>query len=154
MLARITFAVFVTLLGLDLGAGLYETRVVVPHWEAAFVAGAAGTEAAFQIGREAGVRWWIGITPTLGLVALLALATAYRSAAPNRAWRLAASGLELVIVVTTLTYFAPTIVRLLDPARTVPGPQAAVELHTWMALNWGRAAATAAAWGASLRALS
>ena len=33
MLARILFAVFVALLGLDLGAGLYETRVLVPRWE-------------------------------------------------------------------------------------------------------------------------
>jgi hypothetical protein len=31
-MARITLWLFVIALGLDLGAGLYETRIVVPLW--------------------------------------------------------------------------------------------------------------------------
>lgn len=154
MLARILFAVFVALLGLDLGAGLYETRVLVPRWESSLEAGAAPTDPVLMLSRDAGMRWWRGVTPAVGLFALLALVTNLMTPGTGRVWRVGAAGLELAVVVTTMTYFAPNIIRLLDPGRTLPGVEAAAQLRTWSAFNWVRVVATGGAWLASLRALS
>jgi hypothetical protein len=138
MLAPIVFALFIVLLGLDLGAGLYETRVLVPRWEAAPAANVAPTDPVFAIARDAGMLWWRVVTPATGLCALLALVATLMTPGADRIWRAASSGLEVLVVLTTLTHFAPNIIRLLDPARTMPGPEAAARLRTWMAFNWAR----------------
>ena len=154
MLARIVFAVFVVLLGLDLGAGLYETRVLVPRWESRLASGAPAADPVLMISRDAGQKWWMGVTPSVGLFALLALITSLLTSDASRGWRIGAAALELAVVVTTITYFAPNIVRLLEPGRTLPGAEAAAQLRTWAGFNWVRVVATSAAWLTALRALS
>ena len=73
---------------------------------------------------------------SVGLCALLALVTTLMTPGADRIWRAASSGLEVLVVLTTFTYFAPNIIRLLDPARTRPAAEAAALLRTWMGFNW------------------
>ncbi|MGH7581650.1 MAG: hypothetical protein ACREL5_00320 [Gemmatimonadales bacterium] len=150
MYARITLMLFVALLGIDLGAGVYEMRVVLPQVVSRVEAGQPGMMVA-----DAGKRFWIVVTPALALVTILALIGTWSAPESQRAWRLLATVGQLVILGSTFLYFIPTIRQIVVPSMTpYPADVARVKIHQWMALNTWRALATAGTLAAGLIAMA
>jgi hypothetical protein len=151
--ADITLWLFIILMGLNLGAGLYETRVVMPLW----VAGVTGAEpdrlAYFRVERDAGQRWWIVTTPALAIATLLALGFGWNTSSPRFSWLLFAVFVEIALLVLTFAYFVPVIRKLLAPTPVFAADVAAAKTRSWVALNGVRGVAMLAAWLSALRAV-
>jgi hypothetical protein len=135
---------FIINLGMVLGAGLYESRIVVPIWAA------APPQSLKQ--PETGLRFWVWITTgPLTLLIVANLAAALLSAGPRRGWWLAAALIVAAERAATFSYFVPTMLRL---QRGEWSPAAAATLARWSAINYLRHATILAGLLAALRALS
>ncbi|HEY8490026.1 MAG TPA: hypothetical protein VIO14_03440, partial [Dehalococcoidia bacterium] len=111
------------------------------HWDAA---------AARQ--DDTGRRFWAFVTTgPLTLLTTANLAAAWRARGPARAWWLGAAGAALVDRALTLSYFIPTMVRLM---RTEDSPQSVAAAVRWSNLNYVRHVAVLSALVAALRAFS
>jgi len=114
--SQIILWLFVVAVGLEIGAGMYEMILVVPLW----ANGAPESVVAFyqqnvanpQFALNAGPRFWMFMTPTVGLLAIATLLTSFKTAARHRKWRIAGSALIIFIVAATFAWFVPNIMRL------------------------------------------
>jgi hypothetical protein len=70
-IASVTLWLFVLGTALVLGAGLYETLVVVPFWSDGAPASLSETNSLLQVQVRAGHAFWQYYTPALGAVALI-----------------------------------------------------------------------------------
>lgn len=153
-IASITLWVFVIGTALILGAALYEELVVVPFWSADAPASLAEGNPLLQVHIRAGHVFWQNFTPALGLIAVVALVTGFGTSPRHLAWRLAATGLLLVVSVATLVYFRPVLIGMIVNHGAGLTPEAlAAEAHRWVALDWVRIIAVAASLAMGIRAL-
>src|SRR5689334_17907533 len=155
---RISLWLFIVLLSIQLGAGLYETLVVVPLWSASPPQSVWGWNALRnahpQFAIDSGRRFWIFITPTVGLLSLAALLTGWRAPWEHRKWLLAATLTAFMMVVITFLYFVPSLIELMKARpNDVNAGQIAGKARLWVMLNWVRVLALIAAWLCGLRAL-
>ena len=137
---------FIISLGIAFGAGLYESRVVVPMWTSDPPASLASP--------DSGHRFWAFVTTgPLTLLTVANLVAALRTQGPARAWWLTAAIVTLVERAATFGYFIPTIIRL---QRTPTLTQTAVRtaLARWVRLNYVRNTLTLVAWIAALKVLA
>ncbi len=155
VLARATLWLFVILLGIDIGAGTYEARNVVPLWASGAPASLQADNPYTRVATDAGLNWWRYLTPTLAVVTLAALLLSGAAPAAGRTWRMAATALELLVIATTVTYFIPGIMLMLvrHGDGQPPGVLAA-KASLWASVNWVRVVVSLAAWVAGLRALT
>jgi hypothetical protein len=134
----------VVLLGISVGAGLYEARVMLPIWAATPPENWVNT----------GTRFWVFVsTGPLTLTVLASLWFAWRSPRPVRPWWVAALAVATVERIATFGYFIPTLAPLMGQ----PSADAAVvdaTLETWSLLNHGRHLLSISAWLLALKALS
>lgn len=130
-------------IGLALGAGLYESTIMIPIW--------AATPPDTWI--ETGTRFWVFVTTIpLTLLTLASLVAAWMSpAGPQRTWWLTAAAIIVVERITTFGYFIPTMVQLMG---SEPGPELSGRLGLWAAVDYGRHALSALGLLAALKALS
>jgi hypothetical protein len=154
-ISKILLWLFVINLGIALGAGLYEHRIVVPRW-IDWVGSTDGlmrhwnAEAARR--DNTGVRFWVFVTTVpLTLLTLANLIAAWRAPGATRSWWLGAAAAALVDRVITFAYFIPTMVRLMDVPST---PASVAAAARWAQLNYVRHAIVLAALLAALRAFS
>ena len=103
---------FVIALGLDIGAGIYEARIVVPLWSAGVPETLAAGNPYGRVAIDAGIRFWSIMTSLVAILALVTLVSSFRTPAPLRTWQIVASVAELAAVAMTLLYFRPVLVRL------------------------------------------
>jgi hypothetical protein len=95
------------------------------------------------------------VTPVLGIVALAAFLTSFGLPQKEMIWRLAGTGLLLIMTVVTLAYFRPSIINMvIHHGAGRPADALAADAKMWVALNWVRIAAVAASLGIGLRALT
>jgi Domain of unknown function (DUF1772) len=148
------FALWLLVLGLGLqtSAGLFETRVLVPLWSSAPPASVIAYNAQ-PLRPDSGRRFWILLTPTVGLICLVNLVLAWLSRGPARAWWLTAAATGVVVVAATFAYFVPALLWLVR-AEEHPAGQVVAKVRWWVRLNWIRVVALVLAWLAALRALS
>jgi hypothetical protein len=158
-LAQITLWFFVVFLSIEVGAGLYETRVIVPRWSASppdsvwAWADLRATNA--QVAIDPGVRFWIYAAPATGLSALLAFAFSFATKGAHRRWRLIGTILAMAVVAVSVIYFAPNIILLLGRnSHTLDGAKVTTLANQWVMWNYARAAIGVVAWLAALRAFS
>jgi hypothetical protein len=145
---------FVISLGIAFGAGLYESRIVVPQWIS--FSPQSGVVWNAEAARQAntGLRFWVYVTTVpLTLLTLASLVSFRWLHGPARNWWLAAAVAALVDRTMTFGYFIPTMLNLMHNA-TLPESEAVATALQWVRLGHVRHAATLAAWLASLRALS
>jgi len=142
---------FVIDLGIAMGAGLYEGRIVVPTWidpgadPPAWDAAAARED-------NTGVRFWVGVTTVpLTLLTLANLVAGWRAPARLRRWWLGSAGTALVERGMTLGYFVPTMVRLMQVENS---PEAVAAATRWAQLNNVRHLLVLAAWLGALKTFS
>ncbi|MGH9409182.1 MAG: DUF1772 domain-containing protein [Vicinamibacterales bacterium] len=146
---------FVIVLGLDLGGGIYETRVVVPLWAHGVPETLAAGNPYGRVAIDAGMRLWAYLTSVVALFAVLALIFGFFMAGPQRAWQIVAAALELAVVGTTLLYFKPTLVRLFMTHGAGLSPAVIQStVQQWVSLNRLRIVISAVAWCVALRALT
>ena len=150
-IASLTLWLFVIGTSLILGAGLYEALVVVPFWSAGAPASLAEGNPLLQVHVRAGHVFWQYFTPVLGLITLL---TSIGTPSRHLAWRLAATGLMLLVSIATLVYFRPVLIGMLINHGAGLTPEAlAAEARRWVALDWVRDIAVAASLAMGIRAL-
>ena len=139
-------------LGIQTGAGIYETLVLVPLWatgEAAAVARFFAPPMRIDSGR----RLWRFLTPLTTLIVVLNVVLAFRSSAPLRTWWLAGSLGSMAVMTATFAYFVPVLfsfARANEAATADVGAKA----RRWRMLNYVRAIVLVASWIAALRAFS
>ena len=141
--ATIVLWLFVLNLGIAMGAGLYESRVVMPVW----------ANLARETWPNTGLMFWAYVTTVpLTLLTIASLFLAWQSVGPERVWWLAA---VLVIVVeraATFGYFIPGMIAM-QGGVGVPDAQGKAMLSQWLWLNIGRHALTLIGWIMAIRAL-
>ncbi len=153
-IVRALLWLFVINLGIAFGAGLYETRIVVPQWLS--FSRESGYRWNAGAAREAnvGLRFWVYVTTVpLTLLTLASLAAAFWTPDPVRSWWLGAAAAALIDRVLTFTYFIPTMLALTGSG-ALSQPDAASKARHWVNLGCVRHAATLIAWLAALKALS
>jgi hypothetical protein len=136
-------------LGLQTGAGLFETRVLVPLWSSDPPASLAAYLSQ-PIRPDSGRRFWIILSPITAVISLLNLVLAILSTAPMRAWWIASAAGSVTVMAATFGYFVPALLSMArDGANTPPA-----KARRWVVLNYFRAVLIVAAWIAALKAFS
>jgi hypothetical protein len=80
--------------------------------------------------------------------------TSFGTPPRHLAWRLAATGLMLLVSIATLVYFRPVLIGMLINHGAGLTPEAlAGEARRWVALDWVRDIAVAASLAMGIRAL-
>jgi len=108
---------FVTFLSFEAGAGLYETRVLIPLWSASPPETVRSWDS--NLTSRSRQRFWKLIHPALILSAVATLATGWQTPRKHRRWLLVSTIFSLIVEVASLTYFVPTLVKHAPPCRTV-----------------------------------
>jgi hypothetical protein len=151
-LTSIALWALVLALGVQTGAGIFETRVLVPLWASDPPASLTAFHAQ-PLKPDSGRRLWIILTPITAVISLFNLVAALISHEAMRGWWIAASAASVAIMVVTFAYFVPELIAF---ARTAAQPPADVapRVRRWVALNYIRAVILIAAWVAALQAFS
>ena len=154
-MARIALWLFVIALGLDLGAGIYEGRIVVPLWANGVPETLAEGNPFARVAIDAGMRFWAYMTSAVAILAVLALLSGLTASAGQRAWQTFATLFELVSVAMTLLYFRPTLVRLfMGHGAGLSTDAVAAIVRRWVLWSRVRIAISLIAWCAALYALT
>jgi hypothetical protein len=145
---------FVINLGIAFGAGLYETRIILPQWFIKL------PENVFQINSKAmnetdvGLKFWGMVTTVpLTLLTIANLVVALQSNGQRHDWWLASSLIVLVERLGTFTFFIPTIIKLMR-AETLTQSKISSLVSLWVRMNYVRNAITLLGWLTALRVLS
>ena len=147
--------VFVIVLGLDLGAGVYEGRIVVPLWAGGVPATLAEGDPFRRVAIDAGIRFWAYMTSAAGILAAVTLVSAFWMEGARRTWSWVGAVGEIVAFAMTLLYFRPTLVRLFMGHGAGLSPEAIRStVRRWVLWNRIRVVITLVAWCAALRALT
>ena len=142
--AKVLLWLFVINLGIALGAGIYESRVVIPLWE----------NTPPQTWPNTGLLFWVYVTTVpLTLLTLANLVAAWLDRGPRRYWWLGAVAIIVVERIATFAYFIPTMVWL-QGTEGLPDAEVQAALSQWLFLDYGRHVLTLAGWLAALKALS
>lgn len=145
---------FVINLGIVLGAGLYESRIVVPDWVVEAPDGTRQWDADAAREANTGLRFWVFVsTIPLTLLTLANLIAGWLAGGTIRKWWMAAASVALVDRVFTFSYFIPTMIRLMQD-ETISNAEAVATASQWMGLNHVRHLIVLVAWLLALRTLS
>jgi hypothetical protein len=146
-IADVVLWLFIFILGIATGAGIYEARIVVPLW------GSAPPQSLHS--PDSGRRFWAFVT-TVPLTLLVVAGVAAVLIVPmdelRRLWWGIALGLVAVERIATFAYFIPTIIRL-QRAEDFAWQDVRRKFAVWRVLNYGRIGLTLIAWIAALKAL-
>lgn len=148
-LARIILWLFVIDLGIAVGAGLYETRIVVPRWMGS--AKSPGFNATAARAFNTGGRFWIYVTTVpLTLLTIASFVVLRWTDPQTRKWWTIAAYAALGDRVLTFVYFIPTMIHLMAGLE----PNARAVAFQWSEFNWLRHGMSIAAWLAALQAFA
>ncbi len=153
-LINLVLWLFVINLGIAFGAGLYESRIVIPQWLRYSEESGYRWDAGAAREANVGLRFWVFVT-TIPLT-LLTLASFVATLWVPRGvcgWWLGAALAALVDRGMTFAYFIPTMLRLMRE-ETNSQPTAAAKALRWVQLGKVRQAATLVAWLAALKAFA
>jgi hypothetical protein len=145
---------FIINLGTAFGAGLYETKIILPRWfqQSATSGYSINVDAMQQtdVGRSF---WAVVTTGPLTLLTLANLVVAWQSASPRHDWWLAAALVILAERLSTFAFFIPNAIRFQN-ADTRPVINMSRKVQTWIRLNYIRLALNLLAWLLALKALA
>lgn len=143
-ISRVLLWLFVVDLGIAFGAGIYESRVVVPRWE----------NTPPQTWPNTGLEFWVYVTTVpLTLLTLANLVAAWLDRGPGRYWWLGAAAIVVAERIATFSYFIPTMLWL-QGTEGLSEAEVRAALSQWLFLDHGRHVLTLAAWLAALKAFS
>ena len=134
---------FVINLGIAFGAGLYETRVVIPQW----------ANLPPKDWPNTGLLFWVYVTTVpLTLLTLANLIAAWLDEGGRRKWWLGAVVIVFAERITTFSYFIPAMLNL--TSSDLPHAEIAARLSQWLLFNHARHLLTLAGWLMALKAIS
>jgi hypothetical protein len=134
---------FIINLGIALGAGLYEQRVVISQW----------ANLPPRAWPKTGLIFWAYVTTVpLTLLTIANLIAAWLDRSLRRKWWLTATGIVFLERIVTFSYFIPKMIAL--TSSDLPVTEVNAGLSNWLLFNHGRHILTFAGWLAALRALS
>jgi hypothetical protein len=149
--ATVLLWLFVVNLGIALGAGLYEHRIVIPQW---ITQDGGATHWRPEAARrdDTGLKFWAYVTTgPLTVLTLANLVVAWQAVGLSRAWWIGAAVVILAERLLTFSYFIPTMVGLMNAADSAASVAVA---NRWSSVNYLRHALVLGGWLAALRALS
>lgn len=152
-ITELLLVAFVINLGIALGAGLYEVRIVLPLWfRRTSVNGyEVDDEAMHTI--DTGKKFWAFVTTVpLTLLTIANLIFALRSNAPLHSWWVAGAAIVLLERIGTFCFFIPTAIRL-QRSKSLPAAKTSAMVLRWTRLNYLRNALTFAAMLLLLKAM-
>ena len=145
-IAQIVLVLFVINLGIAFGAGLYESRIVVPQWlvYSPFAGYSWNADAARRA--DVGLKFWVFVTTLpLTLLTIASLIAVWWAPLDARNWWLGAIAATLVDRAMTFAYFIPTMIKLMQ-TDAFGQAEAVKRARKWVRLGYVRQAATLAAW--------
>lgn len=156
-LNRALLWLFVVVLGIGVGAGLYEAIVIMPLWSV------SPPESVWEwhdllaadspYAPRAGERFWIFVSPARALLALAVLVTALRVRVPHRAWQMAACLITLALFAIAVAWLIPVSAELFGSgSRQLSAVDVVSKAQTWVRLNYLFQVLGLAAFLAALRA--
>jgi len=135
---------YVILLGIGFGAGIYESRIVLPQW----------IHIPPDQWQNTGLLFWVYVTTIpLTILTILCAFAAWRDNSLMRSWWLSSVGVIILERIFTFSYFIPGMIRMMGP-QALPETEIAAELTEWMFLNHGRHLLTLTGWLLALKAFS
>src|SRR4029450_8372521 len=116
VMSALLLSLFIINLGIALGAGMYESRIVVPQWLNRSSDCRTQWNAAAAVAANVGLRFWVYV-PTVPLTPLpfANLFAAFQALGPARNWWLVAVVAAALDRASTFGYFIPTMLRLTRP---------------------------------------
>src|SRR4029453_13386723 len=91
VMSALLLSLFIINLGIALGAGMYESRIVVPQWLNRSSDGGTQWNAAAAVAANVGLRFWVYVTTVpLTLLTFANLFAALQAVGPARNWWLVA----------------------------------------------------------------
>jgi hypothetical protein len=142
---------FIINLGTSFGAGLYETKIILPRWFSTSATSGYNINTAVMQQTDVGRSFWAFVTTgPLTLLTLANLAVALQATAPRHDWWLAATLVTLVERISTFVFFIPNAIRFQN-ADSQPLVNAGRKVRTWIRLNYVRLAFTLLAWLLALK---
>ena len=153
-IAGLLLWLFIINLGTAFGAGLFESRVLVPQWLSGSAESGYRWNAEEARQANTGLAFWVYVTTVpLTLLTIGNLIAAWQARGALRRWWLAAGAAALADRAFTFGYFIPTMVRLMRPD-TASDPEAVAIATRWAELDYLRHAITLAAWLLALKAFA
>ncbi len=154
LLTKLVLWLFVIDLGIAFGAGLYESRVMVPQWLRFSVGSGYRWDPAAAREANSGLRFWVyATTVPLTLLTLASIGSVFQVQGGARGFWLCAILAALVDRGMTFAYFIPSMLRLMRDETLSPSEAAAAALR-WVRLGYIRHAATLVAWLSALEAFA
>ena len=151
--SEIMLLLFVMNLGVALGAGIYETFVVLPLWFQKTPQGYRVDVQAMQK-IDTGRKFWGFVTTIpLTLLTIVNLFIAWHSTGPNDDFYLAALLITLAERIATFAFFIPIAIKL-QKSESLASSKTSRLISRWKTLNYGRLFLTLVGWLAALFAFS
>ena len=151
---EILLVLFSINLGTAFGAGIYETKIVIPLWFCKSTEGIYSVNGAAMRDIDTGRKFWAFVTTIpLTLLTLMNLIYAWQSQPPQHGWWLAAVLITLIERIGTFSFFIPTAIKL-QKADSLPAFRASRLVGLWIRSNYVRNALNLIAWVFALLALS
>ena len=122
---KIILLLFVTSCAVLFGGSLYSSQVTETLWAS------NPPESLREYGNLvmlAGSNFFRIITPTVGLLSIITLATSFKTAKPHLWWRLGSSVVFLAAFVWSVMYFIPTAMFLSSPGLDTISSQEAIQM--------------------------
>ena len=147
-LSWILLFLLVVMLGIEIGASIYEARVLVPDWTG-LLPKSFWEYIAERIRLGPDRRFWAYSTPLVSLLGIANLIAAWCNktiSSKQRKWWLLGAGVTVMMIIAPFAYFMPMLNRMEDAGQFAPS---ADEIHWWVRLSWLRAGAYIVAWFAT-----
>lgn len=145
---------FIINLGIAFGAGLYETRIILPQWFIKNPESGYSVNVTAMNETDTGRKFWGFVTTMpLTLLTIANLVMAFRSDAPAHDWWLMSSVIVLIERIGTFAFFIPIAIKLMR-ADTLPPAKVSSLVTVWTRLNYIRNLLTIIAWLAALKTLT
>ena len=145
---------FIINLGTTFGAGVYETRIILPRWYNRLPGSGYTVNVKELTETDTGRKFWVFVTTIpLTLLTIANLVVAVQSKAPRHDWWLAAACITLIDRMGTFIFFIPTVIKLQHPEKLPPAKVSGL-ISWWLRMNYVRISLVLLAWLAALMALS
>jgi len=150
---QILLCAFIFSVGMGVGGGVYETRVVYPNWIKDPTPDGLGEKLASSGQSGAARRYWPLISPMSALLAVLNAFFAWHQNGLVRTLWLTSSVSIIIKSASTYGYFVPTYIRRIARAETMDIMALRRVVHTWANLSPLRVLVETLAWITGMWAL-
>jgi hypothetical protein len=149
---EILLCAFLFFVGLGIGGGLYETRVVYPNWSHEPTPNELGKRLVSS-GQAAAGRYWPLVSPASALLAVVNVFLAWHQVGQVRDLWLMSSIAIVLKSIGTYGYFVPTYIRRISKPESMDTLELRRVVRTWTRLSSLRVLVETFAWITGIWAL-